>query len=102
MGDCNFLCIGVFLAPVLQGILIHIISYMVIEFFKNRKQKEKRTACTRPFLFDPIMGTITFVKLIIYHLATKYKSCFVTPYEGQGKGQKTLWCLNLCYFTDIE
>ena len=37
MGDFNFLGIGVFLAPVLQGILIHIISYMVIEFFKNRK-----------------------------------------------------------------
>ena len=37
MGDFNFLCIGVFLAPVLQGILIHIISYVVIEFFKNKK-----------------------------------------------------------------
>ena len=37
MGKYNILCVGVFLAPVLQGILIHIISYMVIEFFKNRK-----------------------------------------------------------------
>ena len=37
MGDFNILCIGVFLAPVLQGVLIHIISYVVIEFFKNRK-----------------------------------------------------------------
>lgn len=37
MGEYNIICIGVFLAPVLQGILIHIISYMVIEFFKNKK-----------------------------------------------------------------
>ena len=37
MGEYNIICIGVFLASVLQGILIHIISYMVIEFFKNRK-----------------------------------------------------------------
>ena len=37
MGDFTIFCIGVFLAPVLQGILIHIISYVVIEFFKNKK-----------------------------------------------------------------
>ena len=37
MGDFTIFCIGDFLAPVLQGILIHIISHMLIEFFKNRK-----------------------------------------------------------------
>ena len=37
MGELNLCSVGNFLAAVLQGILIHIISYMVIEFFKNRK-----------------------------------------------------------------
>ena len=37
MGDFNILCIGNFLALVLQGILIHVISHMLIEFFKNKK-----------------------------------------------------------------
>ena len=37
MGELNLCSVGNFLATVLQGILIHIISYMVIEFFKNRK-----------------------------------------------------------------
>ena len=90
MGEYNIICIGVFLAPVLQGILIHIISYMVIEFFKNKNKKGKKDGCPRPFLFVPIMGNIIFVELIIYHLATKYKNCFLTAYEGQNRGQKNL------------
>ena len=37
IGFIHTLNIGDFLAPVLQGILIHVISYMLIEFFKNKK-----------------------------------------------------------------
>ena len=37
MGDLNLMSIGNFLAVVLQGILIHVISHMLIEFLKNKK-----------------------------------------------------------------
>ena len=37
MGELNITNIGNFLAVVLQGILIHVISHMLIEFFKNKK-----------------------------------------------------------------
>ena len=37
MGELDIMNIGNFLAPVLQGILIHVISYMLIELLKNKK-----------------------------------------------------------------
>ena len=37
MGELNIANIGNFLAVVLQGILIHVISHMLIEFFKSKK-----------------------------------------------------------------
>ena len=36
-GFIHTLNIGDFLAPVIQGILIHVIAYMIIEILKNRK-----------------------------------------------------------------
>ena len=35
-------------------------------------QKSTKDGGNRPFLFDPIMGNIIFVELVIYHLVTKY------------------------------
>ena len=74
--------VGNFLAPVLQGIMIYVISHILIEIFKNRKQKDKKDGSHPSFFVTLMMRSFTPYATIIYHLATKYKNCFVTAYEG--------------------
>ena len=73
-GFIHTLNIGDFLAPVIQGILIHVIAYMIIEILKNRKQKDKKDGCSRPFCLTLDWVIHTLYTMIIYYLATKYKN----------------------------
>ena len=78
-GFIHTLNIGDFLAPVIQGILIHVIAYMIIEILKNRKQKDKKDGCSRPFLFDPRLGYSHFVHhdyILSCHKIQEFYKCY--------------------------
>ena len=55
--------LGAFLTPILQCIVIHVVVYILIDIYKNRKKKD---GGHRPFFDNMSKSMLGFTILIIY------------------------------------